>query len=82
METPWEKVGRNAKRKKKRASILVDLRRCTGCHACSVSCKTEHTVPLGQFRMRVRYLEPPADRSPRLAFVPMLCMHCRDMPLA
>lgn len=80
MKTPWEKVGRSARRDMKRASILVDLRRCTGCHACSVSCKTEHTVPLGEFRMRVRYLEPPAAVGPQLAFVPMLCMHCQDAP--
>ena len=25
----------------------VDLRRCIGCHACSVACKTEHDVALG-----------------------------------
>ena len=77
---PWENVGPQFKKPLKQAAILVDLHRCTGCHACSVSCKTEHEVPLGDFRMRVRYLERPAPQESQLAFVPMLCMHCQDAP--
>ncbi len=77
---PWENIGPQFKRPQKQAAILVDLRRCTGCHACSVSCKTEHEVPLGDFRMRVRYLERPAPDQAQLSFVPMLCMHCQDAP--
>lgn len=53
----------------KRPAMLVDLRRCIGCHACSVACKTEHSVPLGEFRIRVRWLPRP-DR-PTLAFLPL-----------
>ncbi len=62
----------------KRAGMVVDLRRCIGCHACSVSCKTEHGVPLGGFRTRVRYLQRPDALA--LAFLPLLCMHCQDAP--
>jgi Fe-S-cluster-containing dehydrogenase component len=50
-------------------SIGVDLRRCTGCHACSVACKVEHNVPLGSFRLRVRWMENPADGT--MAFLPL-----------
>jgi len=78
VELPWEKVGPQHKKRLARAGMLVDLRRCTGCHACSVACKTEHDVPLGGFRTRVRYLERP-DRD-TLAFLPLLCMHCKDAP--
>lgn len=56
----------------KRAGMVVDLRQWIGCHACSVSCKTGHAVPLGGFRSGVRYLERP-DR-PTIAFLPLLCM--------
>ena len=63
---------------KKRAGIVVDLRRCIGCHAYSVSCKTENGVPLGGFRTRVRYLEQPTKET--LSFLPLLCMHCQDAP--
>lgn len=64
---PWERVGEA--RARKRPGLVVDLRRCVGCHACSVACKTENEVPLGEFRMRVRYLMRP-DR-PQLAFLPL-----------
>lgn len=62
----------------KRAGMVIDLRRCIGCHGCSISCKTEHDVPLGNFRTRVHYAPRP-DR-PQIAFVPMLCMQCEDAP--
>ncbi|MFQ5667787.1 MAG: 4Fe-4S dicluster domain-containing protein [Candidatus Binatia bacterium] len=77
---PWEHLPKRTQRslEKKRAGMVVDLQRCVGCHACSVACKTEHQVPLGGFRTRVRYLQRP-DR-PTLAFLPLLCMHCQDAP--
>lgn len=75
---PWEQVGPEHKRNIKRAGMLLDLDRCVGCHSCSVSCKTEHDVPLGGFRMRVRYLERPEDK--KIAFAPLMCMHCVDAP--
>lgn len=49
--------------------FLVDLRRCIGCHACSVACKTAHDVPLGEFRLRVRWLPHPDRKT--FAFVPV-----------
>jgi Fe-S-cluster-containing dehydrogenase component len=79
-EIPWENVGPAFKKPRNQAAMLVDLNRCTGCHACSVSCKTEHAVPLGDFRIRVRYLERPESERTQLAFVPLLCMHCQDAP--
>ena len=39
--------------------FVVDLRRCIGCHACSVACKTAHGTPLGEFPLRVRWLPRP-----------------------
>lgn len=50
-------------------TMQVDLRRCTGCHACSIACKVEHTVPLGEFRMRVRWMASPEDGT--MAFLPL-----------
>ncbi|MDB4789365.1 4Fe-4S dicluster domain-containing protein [Verrucomicrobiales bacterium] len=75
---PWEKVGPEHRLDYKRAFMLIDLNRCTGCHSCSVSCKTEHEVPLGDFRMRVRYLERPDKAT--LSFLPLVCMQCQDAP--
>ena len=33
--------------------FAIDLRKCIGCHACSVACKAEHEVPLGVARVLV-----------------------------
>jgi len=32
---------------RKRYGMVIDLRRCIGCHSCSVACKVENDVPLG-----------------------------------
>ncbi len=76
---PWERLERRQRSlPMKRAGFVIDLRRCIGCHACSISCKTENDVPLGGFRNRVRYLERPD--SDRISYLPLLCMHCQDAP--
>gem|GEM_PF-1892330 len=49
--------------------FTVDLRRCIGCHACSVACKTAHDVPLGEFPIRVRWLPKPDGQT--YAFLPV-----------
>jgi len=51
-----------------RPGFVVDLRRCIGCHACSVACKTVHEIPLGEFPLRVRWLPRPETQT--YAFVP------------
>jgi Fe-S-cluster-containing dehydrogenase component len=60
--------------------MLIDLRTCIGCHACSVACKSEFDVPLGVFRDTVKYVE--TGTYPRAArhFIPVLCNHCADAP--
>lgn len=49
--------------------MVVDLRRCTGCHACAIACKVEHRVPLGAFHMRVRWMPSPDGGA--MAFLPV-----------
>ena len=76
---PWEtSIPTHRKLTMKRAGIIIDLRRCIGCHSCSVSCKTEHDIALGDFRNRVRYLEHKDKNT--LSFLPQMCMHCQDAP--
>lgn len=63
-----------------RLGMLIDLRTCIGCHACSVACKAEFEVPLGVFRDTVKYAESGSYPSAKRHFIPVLCNHCEDAP--
>lgn len=65
-----------AKGKAPRWAFIVDLRRCTGCRACTIACKAEFDVPLGAFRAAV--YEEIAGKFPNSEklFLPRLCNHC------
>ena len=66
--------------------MALDLERCIGCHACSVACKVENSVSLGNFRTKVYYYDHaainPYNQKPTMkrAFLPTLCMQCEDAP--
>ena len=36
-----------------RNGILIDYQYCTGCYSCEVACQSEHTLPLGQWGVKV-----------------------------
>ncbi|KKL56914.1 hypothetical protein LCGC14_2240640 [marine sediment metagenome] len=63
-----------------RFGMVIDLRRCTSCHACSVACKSEFDVPLGGFRSWVRVREQGKYPQVKKKFLPRLCNHCDDPP--
>lgn len=65
---------------KPRYAMAFDLERCTGCHACSVACKTENDVPLGNFRTKVYYYDQGTFPQVHRHFLPMVCMQCEDAP--
>lgn len=58
--------------------MVVDLRKCYGCHACSVACKSENGVPLGVFRTWVKQVEKGKYPEVRRYFLPRLCNHCDE----
>ncbi|MBI2854536.1 MAG: 4Fe-4S dicluster domain-containing protein [Chloroflexi bacterium] len=60
--------------------MAVDLRRCIGCHACSVACKAEFDVPLGVFRTWVKQIEKGTYPNVTVSFLPSLCNQC-DKPI-
>lgn len=64
----------------KRYGMLIDVRRCIGCHACSVACKAEFDVPLGATRSWVEYVEKGEYPDVSRSFLPRLCNHCSDPP--
>jgi len=60
----------------KRWAMLIDLRKCVGCQACTVACKIENDVPEYHFRTWVPDVEIGAFPDTRRAFLPRLCNHC------
>ncbi|MFN3651883.1 MAG: 4Fe-4S dicluster domain-containing protein [Armatimonadota bacterium] len=63
-----------------RWGMVLDVERCTGCHACSVACKVENDVPLGNFRTKVYYHDRGTFPQARRDFLPVVCMQCADAP--
>ena len=63
-----------------RYGFVIDHRKCIGCHACTVACKTEHQVPLGVFRTWVKYVERGVFPHTRRFFTVLRCNHCSQAP--
>ena len=63
-----------------RYGFAIDQRTCIGCHACTVACKTEHEVPVGQFRTWVKYVEKGTFPEVRRHFAVLRCNHCDNAP--
>jgi tetrathionate reductase subunit B len=57
-------------------AMVIDVRKCVGCHACTVACKTEFEVPLGKNRSWVESIEKGSYPDVSRSFLPRLCNHC------
>lgn len=60
--------------------FLIDHDRCIGCHACTVACKAENAVPVGNFRTWVKYVEKGVFPAVRRHFAVLRCNHCSNAP--
>jgi Fe-S-cluster-containing dehydrogenase component/formate-dependent nitrite reductase membrane component NrfD len=63
-----------------RYGVVVDNRKCIGCHACTVACKTENRVPLGVNRTWVKYVEKGRYPYVRRVFQVTRCNQCEKPP--
>ena len=63
-----------------RYGFIIDNRKCIGCHACTVACKTENMVPLGVNRTWVKYVEKGTFPDTRRVFQVTRCNHCENPP--
>jgi len=61
-----------------RWAMAINLRRCTGCYACTIACQQEHFNPPGIFWNRLMILESGAHPIPMIQIYPVLCNHCRE----
>lgn len=65
--------------------MLIDLRKCVGCGACALACKTENNTALrknGQTFNWADFLHETIGTFPHTKFrtLPVLCNHCSDAP--
>ena len=62
-------------------TLVIDLDRCIGCHACEVACKQENGVPLGVYYNKVLSIGP-LGKFPDIKqyFLPSVCQVCKDAP--
>jgi len=63
-----------------RYGFIIDNRKCIGCHACTVACKTENHVPLTVNRTWVKYVEKGQFPNTRRVFQVTRCNHCENPP--
>lgn len=63
-----------------RYGLVIDLKACLGCSACSAACKMQNGTPRGVFWTKVIQKEigkwPNANRQ----YLPVPCMHCKHPP--
>ena len=60
--------------------FAIDLRKCIGCHACTIACKAEHQIPIGVNRCWVKTVEKGTFPDTQRFFFPVLCNQCVDAP--
>lgn len=75
-----EDLGRALGRQGRAWAMLIDLRRCTGCHACTAACVSEQKSPPGVMYRAV--YEQEFGKFPKVTrrFTPRLCNQCDDPP--
>jgi Fe-S-cluster-containing dehydrogenase component len=60
--------------------FVIDHSRCIGCHACTVACKSENDVPVGDFRTWVKYTERGSFPDVKRSFAVLRCNQCTNPP--
>lgn len=66
-------------------AMLIDVRRCIGCQACTMTCIQENAVPEGNFRTivssySVKMTDAPNEQPAGAYVLPRLCNHCDNPP--
>lgn len=80
--TMQEDAGRALAKSEKgrRWAMLIDLRKCVGCHGCTVACMSENKLPPGVVYRPVLEFERGVYPNPRRIFLPRPCMQCDNPP--
>ena len=61
--------------------LVVDLDRCTGCETCTVACKYQNNLGLGEYWNHVVPVGP-IGKHPNIEmyWLPLMCQQCTDAP--
>ncbi len=65
-----------------RYGLIVDVKRCIGCYACVVACKSENHTRPGISWISIEIEEKGEFPSVSRTYTPTLCRHCSEMPCA
>ena len=60
--------------------MVIDTRKCVGCHACTIACVAENKLPPGVVYRPVVTEERGEFPNVRLTFLPRPCMQCQKPP--
>ncbi|MBT3254951.1 MAG: 4Fe-4S dicluster domain-containing protein [Deltaproteobacteria bacterium] len=63
-----------------RWGMVLDLKRCIGCNACTVACKMENSTPEGV--LFTKTVSEVIGNYPNVtrAYIPLICNHCEEAP--
>jgi molybdopterin-containing oxidoreductase family iron-sulfur binding subunit len=64
----------------RRWGMVLDLRKCVGCSACTVACKAENKLPPGVVYRPVIVNEVGTFPNVSMQFIPRPCMQCENPP--
>jgi molybdopterin-containing oxidoreductase family iron-sulfur binding subunit len=67
-------------RETRRWVMVIDLRKCVGCHACTIACVAENKLPPGVVYRPVLEEELGVYPNVTRKFVPRPCMQCDNPP--
>ena len=65
---------------KRRWAMLIDLRKCAGCRACTIGCVSENKLPPGMAYRPIYEYEQGTYPKVSRTFLPRPCMQCDNPP--
>ena len=63
-----------------RWGMVIDLVKCTRCHACVAACRVEHFLPLHVTWVKLIALETETSGIAEISTYPVRCNQCQDAP--